>query len=69
MCLLRAILVSIAYYHDEPYKVEYKKPNSKLMATHIKIIRQKLKLPEHGCGIREVFQIEAFLFDIFVYVV
>jgi hypothetical protein len=63
MCLLRAILVAIAYYHNEPYKVDYKKPSSKLMATHIKIIRQKLKLPEHGCGIREVFQIESFLED------
>ena len=51
MCLLRAILVAIAYYHNESYKVEYKKPNSKLMASHIKIIRSKLKLPDEGCGI------------------
>ena len=63
MCLLRAVLVAIAYYHNEPYKVEYKKPKSKLMASHIKIIRSKLKLPEEGCGIKEVFQIEAFLED------
>jgi hypothetical protein len=45
MCLLRAILVAIAYYHNEPYKVDYKKPSSKLMATHIKIIRQNIKTP------------------------
>ncbi len=63
MCLLRAILVAIAYYNDEPYKKSYKKPNDKRMASHVKTIKSKLNLPEHGCGIQEIVQIEAFVED------
>jgi hypothetical protein len=63
MCLLRAILVAIAYYNNEPYKKTYKLPNNERMASHVKIIKKHLNLPETGCGLTEIFQIEAFLED------
>ena len=61
MCLLRSILIAIAYHNDEKYKKEYTKFNNNLMKTHLRLIQNKLKLPEDGCGIEEIEQIERFL--------
>jgi hypothetical protein len=63
LCLLRAVLIAIAHLNNEPYLDDYRKPCSKLMTSHLNIIKNKIKFPNGGCGIKEIFQIETYLED------
>jgi hypothetical protein len=56
-------LIAIAHLNNEPYLDDYRKPCSKLMTSHLNIIKNKIKFPNGGCGIKEIFQIETYLED------
>ena len=63
MCLLRAILIAIKYLENHDDKKEYSKPENKQIQMDIENIRKAINLPDTGCGIQELQQIEAFLED------
>jgi len=61
MCCLRAILIGIRYCENYPDKANYSKPNSAHLLRDIEYFKNTLNLPNDGCGIAEVQQIEAFI--------
>ena len=61
MCCLRAILIGMRYCENSPDKASYSKPNSTQILQDIKLFKETLNLPDDGCGINEVQQIEAFI--------
>ena len=60
MCLLRAILIAIKYVENHDDKKDYSHPENKQIKQDIETIRKALQLPESGCGIEEIKQIELF---------
>ena len=63
MCLLRAILIAIKYADDHIDKKEYAKQNNKEIIGDINYIRKLINIPDTGCGLEEIQQIESLFRD------
>ena len=60
-CLLRAILIGMRYSDNSPDKASYSKPNNAQIESDVRYFKKTLNLPNDGCGLGEVKQIEAYI--------
>ena len=61
MCCLRAILIAIRYCDNYEDKLNYSKQNNSKLNADVIYFQKNLNLPDDGCGIEELKQIEIFI--------